>query len=78
MKIELISENAAALTQYAALVGHTPAEFLNEYLAKQHGCPCSRTPDQANSKAISAIWNITPGAMPNGWCLDGKTDDRTL
>jgi hypothetical protein len=33
MKIELTSENSAALTKYAELTGHTPAEFLNEYLS---------------------------------------------
>ena len=32
MKIELTPANAAALTKYATLAGHTPAEFLNEYL----------------------------------------------
>jgi hypothetical protein len=32
MKIELTPENAAALTKYAALAGHTPTEFLNRYL----------------------------------------------
>jgi hypothetical protein len=33
MKIELTPENAAALAKYAALAGHTPGEFLNQYLA---------------------------------------------
>ena len=33
MKIELTPENAAALAKYAALAGHTPAEFLHEYLS---------------------------------------------
>ena len=33
MKIELTAENAAALAKYAALAGHTPAEFLNRYLS---------------------------------------------
>lgn len=32
MKIELTPANSAALTKYAALAGHTPTEFLNEYL----------------------------------------------
>jgi hypothetical protein len=32
MKVELTPENAAALTKYAALAGHTPSEFLNRYL----------------------------------------------
>jgi hypothetical protein len=33
MKIALTPENAAALAKYAALAGHTPAEFLNRYLS---------------------------------------------
>jgi hypothetical protein len=33
MKIELTPENSATLTKYAELTGHTPAEFLNRYLA---------------------------------------------
>ena len=33
MKTELTPGNAAALTQYAALAGQTPGEFLNEYLS---------------------------------------------
>jgi hypothetical protein len=33
MKIELTPANAAALTKYAALAGHTPTEFLNRYLS---------------------------------------------
>lgn len=33
MNIELTAENAAALAKYAALVGQTPAEFLNRYLS---------------------------------------------
>jgi hypothetical protein len=32
MKIELTSEISAAITKYAALAGHIPAEFLNGYL----------------------------------------------
>jgi hypothetical protein len=32
MKIELTPENAAALVIYAALAGHTQAEFVNQYL----------------------------------------------
>jgi hypothetical protein len=32
MKIELTPDNAAALARYAALTGHTPAEFVNRYL----------------------------------------------
>lgn len=31
MKIGLIPENASALAKYAALAGHTPAEFLNRH-----------------------------------------------
>jgi len=34
MKIELTPENAAALVKYAASAGHTPADFLNRYLAE--------------------------------------------
>jgi hypothetical protein len=30
--VKLTSKNAAALVGYAALTGHTPAEFLNRYL----------------------------------------------
>jgi hypothetical protein len=33
MKIELTPDNAAALSKYAALAGHTPDELLNQYLA---------------------------------------------
>jgi len=32
MKIELTPNSAAALAKYAALAGHNPAEFLNQYL----------------------------------------------
>jgi hypothetical protein len=33
MNIDLTPENAAALTQYAALSWQRPTEFLNEYLS---------------------------------------------
>ena len=33
MKIDITPENAVALAKYAASAGHTPAEFLNEYLS---------------------------------------------
>jgi hypothetical protein len=31
--VELTPANAAVLSKYAALAGHTPAEFLNRYLS---------------------------------------------
>jgi hypothetical protein len=34
MKIELTPANSKTLTEYAALAGHTPTEFLNQYLAE--------------------------------------------
>jgi len=65
MKIELTPANSAALTKYAALAGRTPTEFLNRYL-DDNMVACSRTSDQANSKAIFQPSNIAPGPMPNG------------
>jgi hypothetical protein len=43
MKIELTPANSKTLTEYAALAGHTPTEFLNQYSRKTWS-PYSRTP----------------------------------
>ena len=67
MKVELTPENAAALTKYAALAGHTPAEFLRDVdhilvqqidrsgavVGRPGLCECCR-------KVIDFIYNLMP------------------